>query len=298
VQNKGQQPLVVGSTEEGSPLRVNNNFEFSACHGHYHYAHYGLFNFGSFPGDKRAFCVESTSRWFNNEDAPLVHPFSCHDQGIASGWGDDYIAGVDCQWVDITDLPKKPAGTTLPLSFQFNPDNFLCEGAPVTNAAGQQVFESTEFVTETGDPVNRPKCTFAPGALNNNLATTPVTVPDKGGFVTASCTRGQSTGLRDCGFQESSMRTCTPGANVTLSCKTSKASSPLQVLRICEASAKLGGTACTYHDALASANVNGTASAVSFRCPIARDSQEAGGRYATYTGALVDGDAAASVSCY
>ncbi len=297
VQNQGQQPLVVGSTANGSPLRVNNNFEFSACHGHYHYAHYGLFNFGSFPGDKRAFCVESTSRWFNNENAPLVHSFSCDNQGIASGWGDDYIAGVDCQWVDITNLPKKPAGTTLPLSFQFNPDNFLCEGTPVTNASGQQVFEPTEFVTETGAPVNRPKCDFAVGTLNNNLATTPVTVSEKGGFVTSPCTRGQSTRLRDCGFQESSIRTCTPGASVTLSCKTSKKTSPPQVLRICEASAMLGGTACAYVDALATANLTGTASPVTFSCPWARDLQEMGGRYAIYSSALVDGDASASVSC-
>ena len=298
IQNKGAKPLVLGSTAATSLLRLNNDFEFSACHGHFHFSHYGQFDFGSFPGDKRAFCVESTARWFNNEQVPLVHPFSCDNQGVETGWGDDYIAGVECQWVDITSVPapKKGSTTTLPLSFQFNPDRFLCEGTPVTDASGTQLFEPTSFVTEAGAPVNRPMCTFATGTLDNNLASTPVSIPDKGGFVTAPCARNQSSALRDCGFQEAAVRTCTPGTPVTLHC-TSSASAAPQVMRVCEASALLGGTACVYRDALASADVTSTANTVSFTCPVARDATEPGGRYALYTGATVDGDATAPVTC-
>ena len=68
-------------------------------------------------------------------------------------------------------------------------------------------------------------------------------------------------------------------------------------MRVCEASVKLGGTACTYFEALANADVTSKAGNVSFRCPQARDSIETGGRYVIYTGALVDGDATAAVSC-
>lgn len=298
IQNKGAKAMAVGSTDATSPLRLNNDFEFSACHGHFHFSHYGAFQFGTFPGDKRAFCVESTARWFNNEAVPLVHPFSCENQGVATGWGDDYIAGVECQWVDITDVPapKRGTTTTLPLSFQFNPDRFLCEGTPVLDASGNQLFEPTTFVTETGAPVNRPMCTFASGALDNNLASTPVTVPVSGGFVTAACTRGQSGGKRDCGFQETSVRTCVPGARVTLSC-TSPATAKPQVLRVCEASARLGGTACVFRESLANADVTSAPGSVSFTCPTARDATEPGGRYALYTGAQLDGDAAATVTC-
>ena len=298
VQNKGGKPLVVGSTDATSPLRLNNDFEFSACHGHFHFSHYGQFNFGSFPGDKRAFCVESTSRWFNNEQVPLVHPYSCNNQGVETGWGDDYIAGVECQWVDITGVPAPRKGntTTLPLSFQFNPDRFLCEGTPVTNSAGTPLFEPTAFVTETGAPVNRPMCSFEPGTLDNNLASTNVTIPDKGGFVTGPCARNQSSALRDCGFQEAAVRTCTPGAAVTLHC-SAPSTVPAQVMRVCEASAVLGGTACVYREALASADVSATANTVTFTCPAARDATEPGGRYALYTGAAVDGDASAQVTC-
>jgi hypothetical protein len=299
IQNKGGRPLVVGSTDDGSPLRENNDFEFSACHGHFHFSHYGQFDFGSFPGDKRAFCVESTARWFNNEQVPQVHPYSCENQGVETGWGDDYIAGVECQWVDITDVPAPRHGktTTLPLAFQFNPDKFLCEGTPVLDAAGNQVFEPTSFVTETGEPVNRPKCSFAPGTIANNRASVPVTIPEKGGFVTAACTRNQSGGLRDCGFEESALRTCRPGAQVTLHC-SSPASERPQVMRVCEASAKLGGTACVYRSSLANANVHGNPSTVTFTCPAARDATETGGRYAIYSGAMIDGDDRAPVTCY
>ena len=298
IQNKGARPLVVGSTDPASLMSINHDFEFSACHGHYHFSHYGDFQFGAFPGDKRAFCVESTARWFNNEQVPLLHPYSCDNQGVETGWGDDYIAGVECQWVDITDLPAPRGGnsTTLSLSFEFNPDRFLCEGTPVTNGAGTQLFEPTPFVTEAGEPVNRPKCNFEPGTLANNLASTLVTIPTKGGLVTAACARDQFTGLRDCGFQEAALGTCTPGAQVTLRCAAPADAQP-QVMRVCEASTTLGGTACVYRDALAHADVFGAASTVTFKCPIARDASERGGRYAIYTGAMVEGDAAVAVSC-
>lgn len=81
-------------------------------------------------GDKRAFCVESTQRYFNSESSPLVHPYSCHNQGVAAGWGDDYIAGIECQWIDITDEAIPPGGKSLPLTFEVNPEMFMCEGTP------------------------------------------------------------------------------------------------------------------------------------------------------------------------
>ncbi|MCB9006044.1 MAG: hypothetical protein H6656_01410 [Ardenticatenaceae bacterium] len=30
--------------------------------------------------------------------------FSCNNQGIQAGWVDEYGAGLDCQWIDITDI--------------------------------------------------------------------------------------------------------------------------------------------------------------------------------------------------
>ncbi len=291
IQNRGSKPLAVGSTEPDSPLSQHNVFEFSACHQHYHFSHYGEFKYGTLPGDKRAFCVESTARWANNETSPLVHEFSCSNQGIATGWGDDYIAGVECQWIDITTVKKN---TTNNLSFQINPDKFLCEGTPVTDAQGNLLFEPTQFTTETGAPVDRPMCTFNNTALTNDLLTTPVDVPAKGGFVTSACTRGQSGPLRNCDFKESEIRSCVPGKQVTLHCHSS-AAAPRQVVRVCEASTLLGGTSCTYEDALA--NTANNDPTIKFTCPIARDATERGGKYAIYTAPVVNGDARANVDC-
>ena len=82
-------------------------FEYSTCHQHYHFSHYGKFSLGfgnQHFVSKRAFCLESTSRYANNETTPLTHPYSCHFQGIEAGWGDDYIAGIDCQWIDVSSV--------------------------------------------------------------------------------------------------------------------------------------------------------------------------------------------------
>jgi hypothetical protein len=135
IKNVGGQALAVGSTRKGSPLRQHNVFEFSPCHEHFHFRYYGDFTLGAgtaqaTQGDKRAFCVESTQRHFNSETSPLVHPYSCQNQGIEAGWGDDYVAGIECQWIDITDMDIPEGGTTLPLRFEVNPEAFLCEGTP------------------------------------------------------------------------------------------------------------------------------------------------------------------------
>lgn len=298
VKNQGAKPLAVGGTDDpNAPLRVHNVFEFSPCHGHFHFSHYGEFKYGALPGEKRAFCLESTTRWFNSEVAPLAHPFSCHNQGIAAGWGDDYIAGTECQWIDITSLPTpSTAASTFPLSFQSNPDRFLCEGTPVTDSSGALQFEATSFVTEAGLPVDRPLCSFAPNTQTNNFASLNVTVPRVGGYTTAPCTRDQQGPLRDCGFKEQPIRSCTPGAQVTLSCTKNRSSNPPQVVRICEASAALGGTSCVYRESIRNTIVD-AATTLTFTCPTSRDANEPGGKYSLYQAPVVDGDLDSPVIC-
>jgi len=292
VKNTGGTPLVAGSVADGSPYRVHNVFEFSACHQHFHFSHYATFAFGSLPGEKRAFCLESTNRFFNSETTPWAHPYGCDNQGIESGWGDDYIAGIECQWIDVTGAS---AGTQN-LTSLSNPDRFLCEGTPVTDASGTLLWEPTSFVTETGLPVDRPQCTFPSGALNNNFASLAVPLPATGGYTLGACTRGQTGPLRDCGWRETPVRSCTPGSTVNLTCTQKKASDPLQTVRACEASAVLGGTSCAFTDSLANKIVNGNTT-VSFTCPAARDASEPGGRYSLYFASVVDGDPAAIITC-
>lgn len=297
IKNAGARPLVVGSTDEDSPARLNNLFEFSACHEHFHFRHYGDFGFGPTPGDKRAFCVESTDRYYNNEGTPLVHEFSCDYQGVAPGWGDTYIAGVECNWIDITDVTTPNQPTTANLRFELNPDGFLCEGAPVLDASGNPVYEPTAFLTELGEPVHRPVCAFTPGYATNNFGTRSVTLPPSGSLVTAPCQRKQAGPLRDCGFSpRSENQPCTAGASTTLMCRVA-ANRPPQVLRVCENSASLGGIPCMYADALGSQVVTAIPSRVTFACPESRGADAPGGSYSLYVAPLLPTDAQANVTC-
>lgn len=277
----------------------HNLFVYNSCHDHFHFSHYGLFSFAGLDQllkSKQAFCVESTSRFSNNEYSPLTHNFNCQYQGIEVGWVDEYQAGLDCQWVDITDLDL-PAGTT-PLTFTFNPDGFLCEGSPVLDEQGQVTWETTDLIGENGEAVDRPVCQFVPGWADNNVGQMAMSIAPAGSFVTEPCQGGQVGPLRNCDFTpQPDLLSCSPGATVELSCAVPAGASP-QVLRICETSQQLGiGLACTLFDSLANTIVGQEPTPVSFTCPFARDAQEPGGGYALYTAPLLPGDSPAAVSC-
>ncbi len=303
VQNLGALDAALGDVGPGSGPVENNLVSFSECHQHMHFNHYGNFAFGDGSqelGSKRAFCLESTWRYYNNEDTPFTHPYTCHYQGTAAGWGDDYIAGLDCQWVDVTPIDSSAAAVTSSLSFHVNPDKFLCEGTVKTDDAGNVLYEETEFMTEQGEPESRIACDETDGTADNNVATDEVTVPKgTGGLVTEPCTRGQLGPARNCDFQLSGAAgSCTAGMPATLSCTGGAPDKPVSV-RVCEASGKLGAIPCTFRDALATAVQEGAALDVSFTCPAARSAAEGepGGTYGIYLAPLVPGDATTDVTC-
>lgn len=292
VQNNGTAAIHIGDvTDPTNPWVTSHVFEFSPCHGHYHFSHYGNFDYGGAPGAKRAFCLEDTNRFHNDEATPLtaVHQ-SCASQGIGAGWGDEYEFGIPGQWVDVTDVD-----TTAPhgLVFDSNPDAFLCEGTPVLDARGQLVFDPTSFTDAAGVAVSRLRCTMPPTWHSNNIGSISVSSPG-GSYVTEPCKLGQIGPNRDCGFTaQDVLRTCTPGQTITLTCANQGAA---QTLRVCERSAALGvGVACAYGDASANAIVDGP-SQVTFSCPAVRD-QAGGGGYAVYTASVVPSQGTGSVTC-
>lgn len=239
-------------------------------------------------------------RYSNNEHSPTWSDYgSCHNQGISEGWGDQYNAGIECQWVDVTGFDTSAGPVTKPLGLDSNPDGFLCEGAPLLDGAGELTWESTGFQTDQGQSVDRPRCDFMSKWDGNNGTTLDVTLPLPGeGLVTSECTRGQLGKLRNCGLRyDQQLHACEPGKKVTLSCSAAAGSAP-QVLRVCEASKLLGsGLACLHADALANTDAGSDAAAVSFTCPKARDASEPGGSYALYTGPSYPSDAAAAITC-
>lgn len=295
VRNNGGGPIHIGPVNDpADPWPASHVFEFSACHGHYHFSHYGNFGYSSAPGAKRAFCLMDTGRYHNNEQTSLVPIYgTCQYQGISPGWGDEYQFGIPGQWVDITGVD-----TTSPhdLTFELNPDHFLCEGVPVLGQGGAQLFEPTPFTDAAGEPVSRALCALTPGWQDDNHGAISVSSPG-GSFVTEPCARGEIGPLRSCGLAlEASLHGCTPGAPVALHCTS--AGGPA-VVRVCERSEALGvGVACTAGDAAATAVVPPGGADVTFTCPEVRDAPapEVGG-YSLYHGPLLSSGPPVQVTC-
>ena len=300
VRNDGDQDIDLGDvTDPNNPWRIANAIEYSGCHHHYHFSHYGTFQYGTLPGSKKAFCLEDTDRTHNDELTSLSpNHQSCQFQGITAGWGDEYQFGLPCQGVDITDGDTdstSPPETTL--TFVANPDQFICEGFPVLDGSGNLIFDPTAFTSESGLPVSRERCNFTPGYARNNTGSTNVTARNGVSFVSEACKNGEIGPLRDCGFsaQPIQMAPCTPGKTVQLSCKAEDAS---QVLRVCEKSEALGGVDCTFRDSLANVVVKPAGTRVSFTCPAVRDASVAGtGGYSMYQAQLLSSQPAESISC-
>ncbi len=326
VHNAGPETLFIGPVVAENP--VNRLFQYNACHAHYHFSDYADFYFSSEEeniSSKQAFCVESTNRLSNNEWAPLTHPYTCRFQGVQAGWIDEYLAGLDCQWIDITDVPVDPEGTTYSLGFTSNPDGFLCEGTPVRDENENLVWEPSGLTTEDGFPIRRPQCDYIPNWEVNNEDSRDLTLLPNGGFVTEPCANGELDPRRNCGFrpqsdgielppaddqEESRTRTprsdlealagafsCNPGESVQMTCSVEEPSTP-QIVRICDYSAALEtGVACVFSDALANEVLAESAVQVGFTCPLGRDETEAGGLFSLYTAPLFEEDGAQPVSC-
>lgn len=130
--NQGQATLTVPPPEERPDL-----FLFSACHGHYHFggfASYELLDSTGrtiVEGRKQAYCMEDTVRVAQGPDIGCSKVFDCYNQGIQAGWSDLYGNTLDCQWLDITDVP--PGDYQLRVS--LNPGNALQEVTFSNNAA-------------------------------------------------------------------------------------------------------------------------------------------------------------------
>jgi hypothetical protein len=307
--NLGAQPLNIGDVDyflddpdNPTPNANHHIYEYSACHEHYHFSHYASFSFGDDPnlGSKRAFCLESVARYSNDEHSPTWSPYNdCAFQGISQGWGDQYNAGIECQWLDLTSVDTQAGPVTRPLGFKSNPDGFLCEGEPMLDEDHSPLWEPTAFLTTQGETVDRPMCSFLRDWDANNAAHLDVTLPVPGeGMLTSACTRGQIGRLRNCGFSAvRELRTCSAGTT-SVSCSIPAGSAP-QVVRVCEASTVLGaGVACSAADALANIDIEGSDPIeLPFVCPPRRDAAEPGGLYALYTAPSFGDDKAVPVTC-
>jgi hypothetical protein len=295
VRNDGTQPIHMGDPSDTSnPWVQGHAFVFSACHQHKHFTHYGTFKYGNQPGSKKAFCLEDTNRYHNDEATSLSASHqSCTYQGITPGWGDEYNFGISGQWVDITNVDTR---TPKPLSFQSNPDQFLCEGQtldangmPVDPMILSQIAFIPSGFYDGNNAVSRNSCAFFHNWYADNLGTVSFSAPPIGSFVTQPCTRGETGPLRDCGFQvEPPLHSCVVGEPVRLQCESDDAPN---VIRVCEVSAQLGvGVACAYRDSLANVIAGEHDTKVDFTCPAMRDSTRGNGAYSVYGAPVLGSD--------
>ena len=91
----------------GDPTDQPDQFEFDACHNHWHYegyAEYVLYdedgNEMSEIGFKNGFCVLD----LECSDGGSAK-YNCGNMGITAGCGDIYSSGLSCQWIDVTNVP-------------------------------------------------------------------------------------------------------------------------------------------------------------------------------------------------
>lgn len=202
--NIGESDLILGDPTAAT------GFEFAPCHNHFHfngYARYELVNgIGEVVavGHKQAFCLLDSMPVL--PDAPPFQ-FHCGFQGLTRGWADIYDSSLDCQWVDITDVPD---GDYL-LRISINPD---------------QVIDESNY--------------------DNNTVEVPVSIAPQGPVdPLAECALPSAGPLRECGwafapgFKEAE---CVPGQLVTVGCGCNATAScggdPM--IRVCEGSEACG----------------------------------------------------------
>lgn len=255
--NVGDADLVLGRPDPSNP-----NFQYSECHGHYHfegYAEYRLIDAEGgevAAGRKQAFCLVDTERYVDDPSVSQAARYRCDSQGIQRGWSDVYGTSLPCQFIDVTDVPDG----AYELEIELNANRTLPE----------KDFE-------------------------NNLASIPVDLasPDLS-TPTEACPEGiddhSSEGThRECGWELADTFTCMPTLAVHIGCASSngcggQACTGDPMIRVCDGAAPDG---CAFAEALASSDDTAGGDcpcAQNVRCP-------ASGQLRVYTGAHLLGQA-------
>jgi hypothetical protein len=119
-----------GNLYMGEPEWHLDEFVYSPCHGHYHFedfSNYVLLDANGTEmayGHKQAFCLRDNTKTLRVQGGARPGFFSCNNQGISSGWSDIYYGDLDCQWIDITDVPSGNYVVKVRVNPVFNETNY------------------------------------------------------------------------------------------------------------------------------------------------------------------------------
>ncbi|PRQ10203.1 lysyl oxidase family protein [Enhygromyxa salina] len=103
--NVGARDLVLGI-----PANHPDLYTFSPCHAHHHFDNYAAYYLLDgddviAAGHKQAFCLVDWDSWAWDFLGEEDRVYTCFNQGLTLGWSDTYGAHLDCQWIDVTDVP-------------------------------------------------------------------------------------------------------------------------------------------------------------------------------------------------
>ncbi|XP_026879569.2 lysyl oxidase-like 5b [Electrophorus electricus] len=134
-------------TADFLPVKPRHQWEWHSCHQHYHsmdaFSNYDLLDKTSgqkmAEGHKASFCLEDTGC-----DPGFRRRYACtaHTQGLSPGCHDTYAANIDCQWIDITDVP--PGNYILKVT--VNPNFLVPESDFSNNVVRCEIFYSGHHV--------------------------------------------------------------------------------------------------------------------------------------------------------
>ena len=238
--NVGDADLVLGTPDPDNP-----NFQFSACHGHYHFEGYAEYRLRDADGGeiaagrKQAFCLVDTERYVDDPSVAQSARYRCDTQGIQRGWSDVYAAALPCQFIDVTDVPDG----AYELEIELNANRTLPEKDFENNLVSIPV----------------------------DLASTDLSTP------TEACPEGidahSSEGThRECGWELADTFTCQPTLMVNIGCASVNGCGGAEcagdpMIRVCDGAAPDG---CAFAEALSSSqDIGGTTCPCSqnVRCP-------------------------------
>jgi len=125
----------------GAPDTSGGQFVFDACHGHWHYSGYAeylvydQFNQPLQQGFKNGFCVLDLECSGGGQAK-----FGCGNMGISVGCGDIYSSGLDCQWIDVTDIDTGNYTLVVRVNWDQSPDKLGHYEKTYTNNWSQVCF--------------------------------------------------------------------------------------------------------------------------------------------------------------
>jgi hypothetical protein len=193
--NVGSADLAVGDPNEH--VAANDGlFEFASCHHHYHFRHYATYELlrldanGQVVGDpviaaKRGFCMIDVAPYNSEATPPKAWVYrSCGavgragNQGIATGWADQYYKWLPGQFFVIDGLPAGPYKIRIHVNPPFvqGPNDPACPALDGNGFCHQ--FAESNYGNNVGEvvitiPAGRPgKVGYGAGAgqqLPNNL---------------------------------------------------------------------------------------------------------------------------------